>query len=299
MKRITGIPNYLKVLCALHVFGHGSYQVNVGGQSHLAVSQPVVSRCITAVTRIMNDILVHTWIKFPVHNEAIRRNMNLFYQKYGFPSTLGAIDCTHVAIIAPPLEHEIYPVGPYYNRKGFYSINVQIITDVDLNILNMNARFPGFVHDSAIWMMSGINRHLRNLYLQDNLPFHLIGDEGYPLSPWLLECYPSDIEENSPHGRFNRLLRRARMTIERLNGVLKGRFRCLLKHRTLNYNPEKAAEIIFFCGVLHNVANYFNVPMPEEEHIEEQDGNEINIPAENFFEQGSRKRDRIAEQYFI
>lgn len=294
--RNTSIPNHLKILCALHFFGHGSYQLDVGNDCHLAMSQPAVSRCVNRVADILCRFFSPAWIQFPTDNAVIQEKVNKFFEKYQFPDILGVIDCTHIAIIAPPMLHDIYPAGPYYNRKGFYSINVQIITDADLNVLNMNARFPGSVHDAAIWSMSNINRHLKNKYLNGS-DYHLIGDEGYPLLPWLLVQYPGEIQENTPQGRFNQHLRNARITIERLNGVLKGRFRCLLRHRTLNYNPIVAAKIIYSCGVLHNIAQHFNVPQPEEQ---QDDVIEIDdfYGDDQFLQQAFRKRDRITETYF-
>lgn len=44
-----------------------------------------------------------------------------------------------------------YPALPYYLRKGYHSINCQIIVDSDYRILNMNTRFPGSSHDTAIF----------------------------------------------------------------------------------------------------------------------------------------------------
>lgn len=42
--------------------------------------------------------------------------------------------------------------------------------------------------------------------------------------------------------------------IERVNGILKMRFRCLLKHRFLHYSPRTAAKIVHACCVLHTMA---------------------------------------------
>jgi len=54
-----------------------------------------------------------------------------FYSMAGFPNVIGCIDCTHVKVIAPSRnEYE------YVNRKGYHSINVQLICDADLKILN-------------------------------------------------------------------------------------------------------------------------------------------------------------------
>ncbi|KAJ3655468.1 hypothetical protein Zmor_004566 [Zophobas morio] len=84
------------------------------------------------------------------------------------------------------------------NEERRQSINVQIIVDAHLEILNMNARYAESVYDSAIWMMSNVNRHLRNKYLNENIDYHLIGDEGYPLSPWLMGGY----NKNNPEHRY-------------------------------------------------------------------------------------------------
>nr|CAI5836247.1 unnamed protein product [Callosobruchus analis] len=199
----------------------------------------------------------------------------------------------HIAIISPPRDHPIYPAGPYYNRKGYYSINVQLIVNAEGKILNVNARYPGSVHDSAVWQMSTINTFLGRNHLQENLYYHLIGDEGYPLTPWLLTQYAGNVTNNTPQGRYNSHLRRARNSVEKVNGILKGRFRCILKHRTLNYDPIKSGKIINTCVVLHNVARHFNVAPPDDDlRILEYMDNDDRRPLEEqeqgiFFEQGN------------
>jgi hypothetical protein len=62
--------------------------------------------------------------------------------KYNFSGVIGAVDGTHVAIIAPPIEHPKHPGIAYYNRKGFYSINIQLICDADLRILTFRRTIP-------------------------------------------------------------------------------------------------------------------------------------------------------------
>lgn len=72
-----------------------------------------------------------------------------------------------------------------------------------------------------------------------------------------------------------------RSFIERCNGVLKMRFRCLLKDRTLHYKPEKVTSIINVCIVLHNMCITNNIPLHEHNTedidnlgiIEDQDNN--------------------------
>ncbi|KAK4879203.1 hypothetical protein RN001_007349 [Aquatica leii] len=244
--RSTSVPNALKVLCALHFYAHGSYQKSVGQDFFLGLSQTTVSRCIESVSEIISGQLSRRYLKFP-------------------RGVIGCIDCTHVAVIAPSLEHPQYPGYAYLNRKGYYSINVQIICDANLSILNCNTMYPGSTHDAAIWQMSTVQRYLRENHVRGTW---LLGDSGYPLQPWLLTPI-ENAAEDSPEGRYTRAHIRTRNVVERCNGVLKNRFRCLLKHRALHYNPTKAAKIIYSCCVLHNILIKNNVEADEEMNMED------------------------------
>lgn len=74
----------------------------------------------------------------------------------------------------------------------------------------------------------------------------------------------------SPEERYNTAQMSIRSQIERCNGILKNRFRCLLKHRVLHYTPERASTIINACVVLHNMCISNNIEMLFE-------GNDIEI----------------------
>ncbi|XP_018572085.1 protein ALP1-like [Anoplophora glabripennis] len=60
------------------------------------------------------------------------------------------------------------------------------ICDSNLKILHCNARYPGSMHDSAIWNMSNMYNHMEHSYQENQHGFWLLGDSGYPLQPWLL-----------------------------------------------------------------------------------------------------------------
>lgn len=87
--------------------------------------------------------------------------------------------------------------------------------------------------------------------------------QGYPLRPWLLTPLP-DFLPNTPEERFNDRLTSIRSIIERCNGLLKNRFRCLLRHRVLHYRPEVAGNIVNACAILHNMCIENNVAEPVE-----------------------------------
>lgn len=128
----------------------------------------------------------------------------------------------------------------------------------------MSARYPGATHDAAIWQMSNIKRYLHDQYLNGVRNIWLLGDSGYPLQPWLLTPIIGG-EEGSPEKRYTDAHKLTRNCIERLNGTLKGRFRCLLKHRVLHYEPNLAGQIVYSCSVLHNICIAAGLEQNEDE----------------------------------
>lgn len=77
----------------------------------------------------------------------------------------------------------------YINRKGYFSKNVQLICDYDLNILAAYARFGGSTHDAFIWENCKVKELLERQYAQNIDTCWLIGDSVYPLQPWLMIPY--------------------------------------------------------------------------------------------------------------
>ena len=72
----------------------------------------------------------------------------------------------------------------------------------------------------------------------------------------------NEVEDNTPEFYYNNRLKTVSSLIERVNGVLKMRFRYLLKQRVLHYKPMMAAKIVNACCVLHNMFIANNVPEP-------------------------------------
>lgn len=94
------------------------------------------------------------------------------------------------------------------------------------------------------------------------------------MRPWLLTPLLNPVTQQEL--RFNNHFKTARNIIERCIGVLKNRFRCLLKDRTLHYGPYKAGLIINACAILHNMCIEYNIPNPEDNVAVINFGNLIN-----------------------
>ncbi|XP_024873458.1 putative nuclease HARBI1 [Temnothorax curvispinosus] len=246
--RITGLSVEKQVLSAIRLYATGCYQRPVGEQWGISMSQPSISRCIHRVTDAINENIFRQWVQFSMTPEARWFAREQFQNApQPFEGAIGAIDCTHVAILAPR-EHE----EAYVNHNGYHSINVQMICDPTLKILNVNARFPGARHDAYIWSSSAARGVMERAYNRGERRTYLIGDSGYPLEPWLLTPLPHEPEE-TPRFFYNEALCSARNCVERLFGVLKSTWRCLSKHRVLQYEPGFAGKIVNACAVLHNM----------------------------------------------
>lgn len=67
----------------------------------------------------------------------------------------------------------------YRNRKGWFSINTQVICNANLKLLDIVARWPGSAHDNTIFNNSRIRRKFEegnfpNCILLGNGASHLI-----------------------------------------------------------------------------------------------------------------------------
>lgn len=158
-----------------------------------------------------------------------------------------------------------------------------------MRITYANARFPGSVHDSAIWLVSELRCHLRNQFstVENQESFligkifnityqqavnicSIVGDSGFPLEPWLLTPFQSTTD-GSRELEYNKIHIKTRQIIERCFGVWKNRFRCLMTHRVLHYSPYTAAMIIYATMCLHNMCIEADIYDGDELEIENED----------------------------
>jgi hypothetical protein len=225
-----------------------------------------------------------TYIKFPqTLEEVVEVKRGL---KFNFPGVIDCIDGSFVVIVARPREHPVYPRNVFINRKNFHSLNVLLVCDSDLKILSVNARYPGSVHDSAVYMMSAVKRTFHQRYADGDRSTWLLGDSGYPLEPYLLTPIEGANHE-MPEGRYTQAHKTTRNCVERCIGMLKSYFRCLLKDRVLHYAPPFAAKIVYSCVTLYNILIQRNIL---DEHIIIQYDDELDdyedLKNVNLFHQG-------------
>lgn len=158
-KRTRAIPVHIQVLSTLGFLATGTFQREVGDRS--GISQPSMSKIMPAVLDAIIS-LGPNYIQFPYTNPQQAEIKRGFHTIAGFPNIIGAIDCTHIAIKTP--SHNEFN---YVNRKGFHSINVQIICNGHLALLNVVAQWPGGTHDSFIVQNSSVGVRLQGGAVED------------------------------------------------------------------------------------------------------------------------------------
>uniref|UniRef100_A0AAZ3RJJ0 Putative nuclease HARBI1 n=1 Tax=Oncorhynchus tshawytscha TaxID=74940 RepID=A0AAZ3RJJ0_ONCTS len=231
LNRTNAIPVHTQVLSILGFMTTETFQWEIADRS--GISQPTMSRILPTVLHGIIS-LTPQYIQFlytAVQQARVKRD---FHTIAGFPNVIGAIDCTHITVKAQSLDK-----FNFANRKGFHSVNVQVICDSHLALLNVVTKWPGGTHDSFIVQNSSETgaTHLKT---------------------WLMT--PLTNPSNQQDARYNQAHARTRTTVERTIGLLKGHWLCL-SGTGGTCNTSLVSYIVKACSVLHNIAIKNGIPL--------------------------------------
>lgn len=109
----------------------------------------------------------------------------------------GAIDGSHVRIISPGGAN----AELFRNRKDYFSINIQGVSNAKLMFTDIVARWYGSAHDSRVFQNSALYSKLESRVWNGIL----LGDGGYPCLPFLLTPFNSR-SVGDHNARFNMCL---------------------------------------------------------------------------------------------
>ena len=74
----------------------------------------------------------------------------------GLPNVVAIIDGTHVPIQVRAFQEQ------YFNRKERHTINNQVVIDGKRRIVDLEAGYPGSMHDARVFRRSELARRLEN-----------------------------------------------------------------------------------------------------------------------------------------
>ena len=263
-KTRAGLPVKCQLLVALKYYATGCFISGLKNICNMKLCASSVVNCITNVSMALAE-LSEDFLSFPLDKQTILNTKDGFQQYGGFPACIGAIDGTHIQIKPPSVNEEIY-VG----RKGFHSINVQVVCDHNLMLTDVVVKWPGSTHDTAIYNLSGVKDLVDEYLNSSGCNGWLIGDSGYPLRPSLM--VPLSDPQTPQEIAYNKALVKCRNSVERCLGVLKSRFRVLDRKSGggIQYHLELCGNVILACCVLHNYCRMRNMDFPVDTDTEKK-----------------------------
>ncbi|XP_060588032.1 putative nuclease HARBI1 [Ruditapes philippinarum] len=147
MRRERTMKLETKMLATLWMLGNLECYRSVAdrfGISKGTLHLTVISTC-KAISSLKTD-----YIKFPENRTEMDAIAEGFHKRCGMPGVVGAIDGTHIPVPAPTSEHR----ASFINRKGFSSIQLQVVCDSNLKLLDTYTGWPGSVHDARVYRNS-------------------------------------------------------------------------------------------------------------------------------------------------
>jgi hypothetical protein len=197
------------------------------------------------------------YISFPT-GERLRKVMQDFQSLKGgtgLPQCAGAVDGTHVPIVAPKRLPEAY-----FNRKSHHSVVLHPCVDAAGLLTDVFIGWPGNVHDARIFKHSTLYaRALKGEILRDVGPTviegkevwpYLCGDAAYGATPFMLPPFKGGgLPANKDW--FNYRQSGTRIAVEKAFGRLKGRFQSL-RNELLYWKLSQVNSHIYACCILHN-----------------------------------------------
>ncbi len=165
-----------KISASLQFLATGECFRSIGNRFGMGIS--TFSYALREFISIIIKKILPEKIIFPSTELEINKITSGFKKLRRIPNVIGAIDGSHIPIKAPHL----FPID-YFNRKGFYSIVLQVVVDHKKKFLNICVGQSDFTHNSRILTNSNLYDKFNN---QSNLvttPFnnkYILGDGGYP-----------------------------------------------------------------------------------------------------------------------
>lgn len=236
------------------------------------------------IERVSNFLvdLAPNIIRFPATKEECQKKAQPFLNICGIDGIVGCIDGTYVPIRTPvkTIRHT------YVNRHDETALTLQDICDAKKRFIDCFIGTPSKMHDARVYDISFIKNKVSAM----GDYYHIIGDAAYPISINLLTPYNGNL--TPVQANFNQHFSSARVKIENAFGLLKCRFRQLLRFDM--WSVLSMSKFIISCCVLHNLCIDGN-------DVDYHEYDEILVPVAEFVQNvnrvrllGQMKRDRIA-----
>ena len=248
----NAIPAAKVLAIGLYRLGHGNSYKSIGPVFNVGKST-----AIEATQDVINGLydLRNEWIKFPLTTAETAAIIETFENHSDLPNIAGAIDGSHVRILAPSGDSAV----DYFSRYQQHDFIIQAVVDGKKMFMDFSCGYPGSMHDGRVFRRSTIYRKAEAkeilteptvLINGQTIGPYLVGDSAYPSNAYLIKPYPEGTRDPDEK-KINKELSKARVNVECAFGILKNRWRLLIKR--LDSGLEFAVKCAIACAVLHNI----------------------------------------------
>ena len=139
--------------------------------------------------------------------------------------------------------------------------------DAEKKFIDITVGEPGSLHDSRVLRRSELYSRAETDYIElfPNSYF-ILGDSAYPSKSWLVPPFKDTGNLTDAQRRFNYSHSSTRIVVENTFGLIKGRFRRLLKF-TEQTDLRVVTKIIMSACIMHNICLSHDVLYDENEEI--------------------------------
>ncbi|XP_066936564.1 putative nuclease HARBI1 [Clytia hemisphaerica] len=226
------------------------------------IGRTTVSNILSEVCKAIFDCLKGEYLRQPGTAEEWANISDQFEEQWNYPHVIGAIDGKHIRIECPKKSGSLY-----YNYKGFFSIVLLAVCDANYCFTLFDVGAYGSNNDSGVLANSEMGMRFAE---QDydlpkeeklsgcnfgSLPYFLVGDEIFPLKPWMMRPFPGRCLPEDER-IYNYRHSRARRTIKNTFGILAARWRILL--RPIRASVKNVERYTCACLALHNYLRLTN-----------------------------------------
>jgi hypothetical protein len=214
----------------------------------------VAKRMSSALAGIMPEV-----IKWPNTQADFIETSREFSEKSQFQNVVGAIDGCHIQIKA--LHHQ---PNAYYNRKIYHSIVLLGCCNAKMEFNYVWTGNPGSTHDAPVLRSSDL---FQNSNVKIPPGYYLLGDSAFPILEWLITPFRDCGNLTRQQKLFNKTHSQCRQVIERAFGMLKCRFRRLLRFDISDISL--LVDSVLAACVLHNLCLYEDdiFDLPDEDIV--------------------------------
>ncbi|XP_017468331.1 PREDICTED: uncharacterized protein LOC108360520 [Rhagoletis zephyria] len=173
------------------------------------IQQSTIFRILKESVPAIYLALRKEYLKFPASEQDWRDIAKDFYQMWGFPNCIGALDGKHCRILP------VRKAGStYFNYKGYHSFVLMAIADAHYRFIYADVGVNGRVGDAGIWLnldlIHAIEKNEVHIpapctlpFMSTPSPFVLLADDAFALKDYLMKPYshlrlsPSELKYNN------------------------------------------------------------------------------------------------------